>query len=144
MQSLFNWAYRCLFISLISCNSFGNDLFCLTQNIYHEARGETDGGKIAVGFVTLNRVLNPDFPSSICEVVHQDCQFSWRCDKSEPINYEEWESANKVALNILSGKYINPIPNSVYYYNPKRSRPAWGRKFCTKYTTIENHRFCSG
>lgn len=144
MQSLFNWAYRCFFISIISCNSFGNDLFCLTQNIYHESRGEEIAGKIAVGFVTLNRVANPEFPSSICEVVHQDCQFSWRCDKSEPINYEEWAESQKIAKNILDGKYSNPVPNSVYYYNPKQSRPEWGRKFCIKYTAIENHRFCMG
>lgn len=142
MQSLFNWAYRCFFISVISCNSFGDDLFCLTQNIYHESRGESVDGKIAVGFVTLNRTTNEEFPSTICDVVHQDCQFSWRCDKSEPINYEEWYESKRIATNILNNTYENPIPHSVYYYNPRHSRPAWGRKFCIKYKTIENHRFC--
>lgn len=144
MQSLFNWAYRCLFISIISCNSFGNDLFCLTQNIYHEARGEKDAGKIAVAFVTLNRTHNADFPASICAVVHQECQFSWRCDKPEIINYDSWNEARQIAYDVLSNKYVNPIPNSVYYYNPRKSRPSWGRKFCVKYVTIENHRFCMG
>lgn len=131
------------FLLLLPSLAFGSDLFCLTQNIYHEARGESLKGQIAVGFVTVNRTLNEDFPSNICAVVHQECQFSWRCKVTEPINYEEWYEARKVAENILNNKYVNPIPGSVYYYNPRQSRPSWGRKYCTKYTTIENHRFCS-
>ena len=32
------------------------EVACLAINIYHEARGESSEGKIAVAFVTLNRV----------------------------------------------------------------------------------------
>jgi N-acetylmuramoyl-L-alanine amidase len=78
---------------------------CLAQNIYHEARGESYNGKIAVANVTLNRVRSEKFPSTICGVVKQAvysrwwkethnrnvpvrhmCQFSWYCDgKSDEI-----------------------------------------------------------
>lgn len=59
---------------------------CLTQAIYHEARGEPDAGQWAVGEVILNRVDSWRYPGSICEVVYQNaaqfhnCQFSFACD----------------------------------------------------------------
>ena len=33
-----------------------DDLFCMVQNVYHEARGEDALGQAAVAHVTLNRV----------------------------------------------------------------------------------------
>ena len=79
-----------------------NEMHCLATNIYHEARGESNEGKFAVGNVTMNRVDSNRFPDSICEVVYQAeyrvnwkgdqvprrhrCQFSWYCDgKSDDI-----------------------------------------------------------
>src|SRR3712207_1073877 len=47
------------------------DLYCLVQNIYHEARGEPDKGKIWVAYVTLNRVGAPGYRDTVCEVVWQ-------------------------------------------------------------------------
>ena len=35
---------------------YGQELGCLAMNIYHEARGETEKGKLAVAAVTMNRV----------------------------------------------------------------------------------------
>ena len=81
------------------------ELDCLAKNIYHEARGESDAGKLAVAHVTLNRVNSDRFPDTVCGVVHQavyskwwlevkgrkvpvrnKCQFSWYCDgKSDAI-----------------------------------------------------------
>lgn len=81
------------------------ELDCLAKNIYHEARGESRKGQIAVAHVTLNRVHSSKFPNTICGVVHQavyskwwleakgkkvpvrnKCQFSWYCDgKSDEI-----------------------------------------------------------
>ena len=46
-------------------------LHCLALNIYHEARGESDFGKIAVAHVVMNRVKSHRFPNSICKVVMQ-------------------------------------------------------------------------
>ena len=42
---------------------------CLAKNIYHEARGESTAGMFAVGFVTLNRVMDSRYPNTICGVV---------------------------------------------------------------------------
>ncbi len=78
------------------------EAICLATNIYHEARGESYAGKVAVANVTMNRVTSPKFPNTICDVVYQaqtkenwkgntvpkrnKCQFSWYCDgKSDDI-----------------------------------------------------------
>lgn len=47
------------------------DLECLARNIYYEAGGESEEGKVAVGLVTLNRVNSGRYPNSVCGVVHQ-------------------------------------------------------------------------
>jgi len=71
-------------------------LKCLTDNVYHEARGEPIGGRYAVVFATLERMLNKksnEFPKSICGVVHQPWQFSWTKDEkilAAPINPREY------------------------------------------------------
>ena len=88
-------------------NSSHQQIVCLAENIYFEARAESMEGKAAVANVTRNRVLDSDFPNTYCEVVqqgpvreswktrqHEDlddservyyprkhrCQFSWYCD----------------------------------------------------------------
>ena len=47
------------------------ELDCLAKNIYYEAGNETLEGKVAVGIVTLNRVADGRFSSSVCGVVKQ-------------------------------------------------------------------------
>lgn len=45
------------------------DLYWMARIISAEARGEIDSGKIAVGGVIMNRVLSPEFPSSVHNVI---------------------------------------------------------------------------
>lgn len=119
------------------------EAFCLTQNIYHEARGETLEGKIAIGFVTINRAQSPNFPNSICDVVYDDCQFSWSCgDRDKPIDLKEWQETQRIAYDILEGKYENNVRNSYYYYNPRKANPSWKRRYCKKTVKIDQHNFC--
>ena len=56
----------------------GHDLACMTEAIYFEARGETEEGQRAVAEVILNRVASPRFPDTVCAVVKQRWQFSYR------------------------------------------------------------------
>ena len=55
-------------------------LYCGAQNIYHESRGESNLGQIAVAQVVRNRVESQKYPNTICEVVWQPKQFSWTHD----------------------------------------------------------------
>lgn len=88
---------------------------CLADNIYFEAASEPQNGKMAVGFVTLNRVSTGNYSNTVCGVVHQKirgvCQFSWYCD---PTNA-------KKRLTVRSTPLYNDILNlavflAVYYH----------------------------
>ena len=46
-----------------------NDLECLTQAIYYEARNESEAGQAAVAEVVLNRSRHRAYPKRVCEVV---------------------------------------------------------------------------
>jgi hypothetical protein len=50
---------------------------CIADAIYHEARGESFEGMLAVANVIVNRMKSPLFPNTACGVVYQRKQFSW-------------------------------------------------------------------
>lgn len=96
------------------------DQFCLAKNIYHEARGEDLVGQYAVAQVTLNRVLSPRYPNTICEVVMQPFQFSWANDRSlrwtHP-NDLDWQRAKEITSNVLNDGYrISGLENALFYH----------------------------
>ena len=55
----------------ISNIELSDEVTCLAQNIYFEARSEPVAGMLAVGHVVLNRVASKRFPNTICKVVRQ-------------------------------------------------------------------------
>ena len=57
------------------------DLECLALNIYHEARSESLAGQYAVADVTINRVRDRRYPSTICGVVKQAVLSQWGLDR---------------------------------------------------------------
>jgi len=60
---------------LITFNINSKDEDCLARNIFYEAGGESEEGKVAVGMVTINRVKDGRFAKSICDVVNQRTVF---------------------------------------------------------------------
>lgn len=52
-------------------------LMCLAVAVFFEARGETTMGQYAVAEVVMNRVEDPRYPDTVCEVVFEDSQFSF-------------------------------------------------------------------
>jgi spore germination cell wall hydrolase CwlJ-like protein len=114
-------------------------LNCLARNIYHEAGGEPFEGKVAVAQVTINRAESGQFPSDICQVVHQKnivyekvlCQFSWYCNSASvnkpmngPIYTESMEVAKKV---LLEGFRLPSIKNALYFHSDYVN-PKWGKQ----------------
>ena len=89
-------------------NNINKERICLAKNIYFEAGNQPLAGRLAVAHVTLNRVLDQQFPNSICEGIYQanrnenwkgdlvpilrKCQFSWFCDgkSDEPTDSKTW------------------------------------------------------
>lgn len=113
------------------------ELDCLARNIYHESRGESREGKLAVGLVTLNRARDNRFPNTVCGVVNQRtrsvCQFSWRCHgvasprASDPV----WQECRQIAAQLLRepGFYasLRQRYGNIIYFHEHRVRPSWAR-----------------
>jgi N-acetylmuramoyl-L-alanine amidase len=87
------------------------DIRELANAIYHEARGESRQGQIAVGQVIMNRVRDSRFPSSVQGVIWQRGQFSG-------IRYHEgWERFSALAREILSGEHAQIVGNALFFAN---------------------------
>lgn len=106
---------------------------CLALNLYWEARGEDRSGMIAVGWVVLNRMRSPHFPSTPCGVVYQGgerppCEFSWWCDgKSDrPGDQRSWQRALIAAADLLVKPPPDPTGGALYYHSTSIRRP-WSR-----------------
>lgn len=105
-----------------------NELFCLAKNVYFEARAESMQGKIAVASVVKNRVKDPKFPKTYCDVVRDgrhyeswktrhkavphnervfvprrnQCQFSWYCDGVKDIIWIQLKDGRSIEPNKTS------------------------------------------
>jgi len=117
---------------LLSFHARANDLHCLTQNIYYEAKGEPKAGQLAVAFVTLNRSKN----RSVCDAVFEKYQFSWTLNYSTNVVKEEWLAAMRVAKEALNTKnYFKAT-----HFHSVNVAPKWAkqRRFIVQ---IGNHLF---
>jgi N-acetylmuramoyl-L-alanine amidase len=117
------------------------DLHCLAKNIYFEARGESNRGKIAVAQVTINRVKHPgDFSKTICGVVYQPDQFSWTSLPKQAIkDTKQWEESLHIAQGVLSGRIFLENFNALYFH-AQHVKPYW-RKTKKHIRTIGKHIF---
>jgi N-acetylmuramoyl-L-alanine amidase len=135
---------------------------CLAMNMYHEARNQGSAGLLAVSAVVLNRVKDPKFPNTICEVIEQGptreswktrqtadpndaqfypvrnrCQFSWFCDgKSDvPKQKETYKRLLTIAESIVYNKlpFID-ITDGAVFYHADYVTPSWAK---TKINTVE-------
>lgn len=110
---------------------------CLARAIYFEARSESEVGQLAVAKVVLNRVKDPAYPKSICQVVYQGsqrpnaCQFSFACDgiSDEPKQREAWKKSKQIASRALAGDQSIQILGAATYYHADYVTPKWSSSF---------------
>ena len=116
---------------------------CLSLALYHEARGEPLLGQLMVARVIVNRMESPRWPSSMCNVITQDRQFSfYRKDKTpKPRDEVAWAKAQKLAVEIINDPDILPYSTSNHYHTPNVF-PVW-RKGLHMIARIGNHIFYS-
>lgn len=121
--------------------SIDSDIRCLAKNIYHEARGETIKGQVAVALVTLNRSKHDDFPDSICSVVYEKGQFSWTSENYKVTHNEAWNNSVALAKQVLYGNIGQKIlPNfKALYFHSSKVKPRWRLK--SRPQRIGNHVF---
>ena len=106
-------------------------LDCLADNVYHEAGYETEKGRIAVAFVTMNRVQDPRFPKDICGVVKQKvnttCQFTWICEnKITDRHKQQYELSREAALYVYANyEKLKDITKGSLYYHADYVNPRW-------------------
>ena len=105
---------------------------CIAIAVYHEARGETLDGQLAVAKVIMNRAASGKYPSSWCGVVKQPWQFSFINPRSGHIPYvDQGSAAWRKALGVTRLAVANAVPtlsNDVLWYHADYVAPSWGRR----------------
>lgn len=123
---------------------------CLATAIYFEARGEPEEGQIAVAQVVLNRLKNPAYPDTVCDVVYQNknqrnrCQFSFACDgiPDRIADKSAWDEALKLARKVVNDDrnlYLADV-GAATHYHATYVRPRWARSM-KKVDKIGRHVF---
>jgi spore germination cell wall hydrolase CwlJ-like protein len=109
-----------------------NQVKCLAEAMYFEARGEDILGQYAVAEVILNRVDSDDFPNSVCKVVSEGatklnaCQFSYNCDgKPEYVNDSRSYKRILKLSNMLYGGTARVLTDGATFYHAKTVTPSW-------------------
>lgn len=128
-----------------SCSDH-REAVCLAKAIYWESKGEHIIGKLAVASVVTYRYNSPDFPNTICGVVYQinkvskKPEFSPHIIKgSKPRELKQWEHANQLAHDILSGKFKYQLAFKARFFHSTKIDPKW--KNVTLVATIGGHKF---
>jgi spore germination cell wall hydrolase CwlJ-like protein len=122
---------------------FNEELVCLAQNIYFEARNQSTTGMVAVGLVTINRVKSRRFPDTICDVVWQKrrhpqsrkwvAQFSWTWDgkHDRPTDIKSWKYAKLIAGTMIAeGSLDNffDFTDGADHYHAVYVSPRWSKQ----------------
>ena len=130
---------------------------CLAKNIYFEAASQSTAGKLAVAFVTKNRVDSKHFPNTFCDVIYEGlhwasghpkrdrCQFSWYCDgvNDDPRHTGMWETSQTVAKWFYDHKdRLMDITDGATHYHADwmEKYPHWATKY-RKNVRIDDHIF---
>lgn len=90
---------------------------CLASVIFAEARGEPVDGQIAVAQVVINRVEQPYWPNTICEVAYQERQFA---------NLPPDQKSIKLAVQILNHEYDDFVDGATHFFSGPS--PWWAKK----------------
>lgn len=121
---------------------------CLAQAVYFEAGFQPIEGQRAVAQVIVNRVMDRNFPDTVCGVVYEGwrrrsgCQFSFVCDGSlwrRPPTPEEMQSAEQIARDALSGFVVAAVGTATHYHT-WRVDPYWNDTL-VKIAQIGDHIF---
>ncbi|WEK03828.1 MAG: cell wall hydrolase [Candidatus Devosia phytovorans] len=115
---------------------------CLAQAIYHEARGESQAGQLAVANVIVNRARSGKFPSTLCGVIYQNadkgyhrCQFTFACDgrNDAPGERNAWKRSAELAQSVYAefalGDDVGAVPGSALYYHTTAVNPSWSNTY---------------
>jgi N-acetylmuramoyl-L-alanine amidase len=117
---------------------------CIAVAVYHEARGESLEGQLAVAKVIMNRAASGKYPGSWCGVVKQPWQFSFVNPRSGYMPSVDQASAawNKAlgVTRLAVANAVSSVPSDTLWYHADYVAPSWGRRL-TKVEKIGAHIF---
>ena len=115
---------------------------CIAVAVYHEARGESLEGQLAVAKVIMNRAASGRYPTSWCGVVKQPWQFSFVRQGRFP-SVDQGSSAWRKALGVTRlavANAVQSVPSDCLWYHADYVAPSWGRRL-TRVDKIGAHIF---
>ena len=118
-----------IMLSFFASQVRADNLSCLAEAVYFEARSESFVAQLAVANVVLQRVQSEHYPDNICDVVRQGrtwkgkpvrnkCHFSYWCDgKPETIaNVDAYAEAVSAAELALQGVILLRTEGATHYH----------------------------
>jgi N-acetylmuramoyl-L-alanine amidase len=115
---------------------------CIAVAVYHEARGESLEGQLAVARVIMNRAASGRYPASWCGVVKQPWQFSFVRSGYMPSvdqSSQAWRNALGVTRLAINNA-VQSVPSDCLWYHANYVSPSWGRRL-TRVSQIGAHIF---
>lgn len=103
---------------------------CIAVAVYHEARGESLEGQLAVARVIMNRAASGKYPPSWCATVKQPWQFSFVRNYRFPYtdkNCEAWRKAVGITRLAIANAYPS-LSSDVLWYHADYVSPSWGKR----------------
>ena len=115
---------------------------CIAVAVYHEARGESLEGQLAVARVIMNRAASGKYPPTWCDTVKQPWQFSFVRNYQFPYTDQDCDAWRKaVAITRLAiSDAIPSLDTDVLWYHADYVAPSWGRRL-TRVNKIGTHIF---
>jgi Cell Wall Hydrolase len=115
---------------------------CIAVAVYHEARGESAEGQMAVAKVIMNRAASGKYPTSWCGVVKQPWQFSFVHNGRFP-SVDQTSDAWRKALGVTRlavANAVQSVPSECLWYHADYVSPSWGHRL-TRVEKIGAHIF---
>ena len=127
---------------------------CLSEALWYEARGEGFKGMLTVANVIANRVKHSKYPNDYCSVISQPKQFSYKhqfnkstvqkwnkeCRKSS--NNSTCATIHHVATIVVKDQYIPIFDDTTMWYHTTKVKPKWSASK-QKIAVIGKHVFFS-
>ena len=135
---------------VVDNTKYQQEYACVLSTLWHEARGEPEEGQRAVMQVIINRKKHKNFPSTFCEVIKQDKQFSFLNGQDhqqklavkpyKALDREVYRQLSTMSHEALQGRFKPVLEPSVLWYAHYRVRNHWTKRF--KVVMIHgNHKF---
>lgn len=129
----------------ISVKDIHQQIYCLAEAVYFEARGEDVKGQEAVAHVILNRTNANQFPSDVCSVISQKGQFQWYANKKLRKGRKFRPEENKDIMKLASDIYISNLlgqrkdmTNLSFFFSSNGKKPS---KNIVRSVKVGRHQF---